>query len=294
MGLVALLLTLASLATTATPGVHSSLVYDASTTWLARSTVYNESHALYLGRLVAVSYCSKEHIDKWTCPPCKYIAKLRDAIVINDEAQDFQGMVGFTGTHIVVAFRGSLDLKNWIADFTLLKTHPWPKTLPTVQVHRGFYWTYQGIRDKLVLALAALQKQHPNAPLIITGHSLGAAVTAIAVVDLHVRYNVTTQQMITFGQPRTGNTAFVAQLLQIVPHVFRVTHWRDIVPHIPTVWQGYEHAPQEIWYTEDAAKYKACDPLHGEDPACSMQFPWISSLGDHIFYLNITMGHINC
>ncbi|KAF0709213.1 Aste57867_6046 [Aphanomyces stellatus] len=135
---------------------------------------------------------------------------------------------------------------------------------------------------------------HPHAPLLLTGHSLGAAVAAITAVDLHVTRNLTAQRLLTFGEPRVGNAAFVAQLLQVVPHPFRVTHWRDVVPNLPLEMQGYVHAPQEVWYSANSDAFKLCDPHDGEDPTCNKQFWMTGNPLDHIVYLNLTMSHTQC
>ncbi|KAG9398809.1 hypothetical protein AC1031_014126 [Aphanomyces cochlioides] len=270
-------------------------VYEYTRTALGgTSGVYNESHAIYLGRLVSTAYCPKKDVESWTCPPCANVSKLQDLIVINDKSESFQGILGFTGTHVVVAFRGSMDVKNWVDNLSFLKTRPWPHIFPKAAIHRGFYAVYKSIQDKLFVALSSLFALHPSAPLIITGHSLGSAVAAIAVVDLHTRHNITTESMLTFGEPRVGNPAFVSRLTHIVSDIHRITHWRDIVPHVPLEWQGYIHEAQEIWYTEDSTSFTLCDPANGEDPWCSKQVPTISSFADHLVYLNITMSHLIC
>jgi hypothetical protein len=83
-------------------------------------------------------------------------------------------------------------------------------------------------------------------------------------------------------------------MLQVVPRIQRITHWRDVVPHVPFTWLGYAHEPQEIWYTEDSSAYKECDASDGEDPTCSGQFSASASIDDHLVYLNISMSHLFC
>ncbi|KAF0686452.1 Aste57867_21729 [Aphanomyces stellatus] len=292
---VAALVGLAVLSLAAAATARRVPVYDHTLTTLQTpAPPYNESHAKYIGRLVSVAYCHRDQVEAWTCPPCANVSRLDDVIVINDKSHNFQGMLGFTGDAILVAFRGSMDLANWVANLSFLQTRPWSAQLPKAAVHRGFYSTYDSIATQLVLALETLFVLHPHAPLLVAGHSLGAAVAAIAVVDLHVRHNITTHTLLTFGEPRVGNAAFVTRLLQVVPHMHRLTHWRDIVPHVPLEWQGYVHEPQEVWYTENATAYKLCSPTMGEDPSCSLQVPTISSFADHVVYLNISMSHLVC
>ncbi|OQS01413.1 lipase [Achlya hypogyna] len=267
-------------------------VYDGSISPLGHPT-YNESHALYLARLCAVSYCKHDHVEKWTCSPCAFVSRPQHLHIIADVKENFQGIVGYSGTDIVIAFRGSMDVKNWLDNLSFLKTRPWA-ALPDVYVHQGFYWVYESIAKQLLTAVRKLRESYPQAPIVVTGHSLGAAVAAITTVDLATSHNITVRQLVTFGEPRVGTKSFVAHLLSIVPYLARVTHWRDIVPHVPFHWLGYVHGPQEIWYAEDSAIYKLCDPTDGEDAQCNNQFRATASIADHLVYLNISMSHLLC
>lgn len=55
----------------------------------------------------------------------------------------------------------------------------------------------------------------------------------------------------TFGQPRIGNAAFASYYSRMVPNTFRITHERDIVPHLPPYYhyfpqKTYRHFPREV------------------------------------------------
>jgi hypothetical protein len=55
----------------------------------------------------------------------------------------------------------------------------------------------------------------------------------------------------TFGQPRVGNAAFASYFAEYVPKTIRVTHERDIVPHLPPYFfflpqLTYRHFPREV------------------------------------------------
>jgi hypothetical protein len=66
-----------------------------------------------------------------------------------------------------------------------------------------------------------------------------------------------------------GNPALAAYYASIfsTSSSFRVTHYRDPVPHVPTKWMGYEHHGVEIWYNEASSSYTTCQG--GEDPTCA-------------------------
>jgi hypothetical protein len=52
-------------------------------------------------------------------------------------------------------------------------------------------------------------------------------------------------QVMTFGQPRVGNAAFASYYSLLVPNTFRITHDRDMVPHLPPY---YYHFPQKTYH----------------------------------------------
>jgi predicted lipase len=67
----------------------------------------------------------------------------------------------------------------------------------------------------------------------VTGHSLGGALAILAAYDLVDQHIATRPLVYTFGQPRTGNYAFATSVMATVPDVYRLTHYRDIVAHLP-------------------------------------------------------------
>ncbi len=145
---------------------------------------------------------------------------------------------------VILVFRGSESNTDWFnnAQFRQ-KTYPYGDNSSTeVRFHRGFMAAYFAVRDRLHTEL----RQYPTANLIVAGHSLGGALATIAALDL--QYNITqhSQQPLavyTFGAPRLGNQALVDSFTQRVPNSYRFVYGRDLVTHIPRVWQNYRHVP---------------------------------------------------
>ena len=74
----------------------------------------------------------------------------------------------------------------------------------------------------------------------------------------------------TFGEPRNGDKDYAHAHDSLVPNSLRVTHKRDIVPHVPPEnFEGYYHHKVEVWYDNDmsSASYKVCSG--DEDNTCS-------------------------
>ena len=103
----------------------------------------------------------------------------------------------------------------------------------------------------------------------------------------------------TFGQPRVGNAAFAAFYNKHSDtHVtWRITHHRDIVPHLPERLFGFRHEATEVFYGNDepaGGSYRVCDGS-GEDPQGANQYYLTGiSVWDHLHYFGEATGEDAC
>lgn len=163
---------------------------------------YNESTAVYLAHVTSVSYCQEQHIIHWNCQPCAFVPPLEGVTVVEDSKDNFQGLVGYSRLYdaLVVAFRGSMDVNNWLDNLTFLKRRAYAQ-FPGVMVHEGFYWAYRSVATQVLSTLHALRKQHPKAALMVAGHSLGGAVAAICAFELEYIEKMPVKALYTLGSP---------------------------------------------------------------------------------------------
>ena len=108
------------------------------------------------------------------------------------------------------------------------------------------------------------------------------------------------------GSPRVGNEVFAKTFDGIIPSWSKkkkklfliyfslisskgVTHWRDVVPHLPLLAMDFYHIATEVWYSEPFVLIKVCDGS-GEDPTCSDSLQIDLSVSDHLNYFNHSMG----
>mgnify|MGYP000870790975 len=146
-----------------------------------------------------------------------------------------------------------MDLKNWIADLDAPQA-TYPKCTGC-KVHAGFYIGYQEVSPTVKSQVQLILNKYRNTEIYVTGHSLGAALSALAALDIKATFGKV-DQLINFGQPRVGNQAFADYLARQLPSTFRVIHYADLVPHLPPLeLLGYRHGGAQIWYTEDMQKY---------------------------------------
>ena len=140
---------------------------------------------------------------------------------------------------LIVAFRGTEYFKDWLDDFDFAPA-PYSPILGRGTVHQGFLFVYEAVRDnvrKLVQSKALNCKE-----LLITGHSLGGALSALAAPDLlnDVAANLA-PTVYTWAEPRVGHPDYVRFFDSRLNVCYRIVNIWDVVPHLPPVLALYEH-----------------------------------------------------
>jgi hypothetical protein len=239
--------------------------------------------------LAQSTYCVSSP-EQWDCITCDSSIKL-DYVVEDNGVRALQGYDSNTET-LFVAFRGSVNIQNWIDNIQVSKITPYNNM--SISVEKGFYKAYASVKADLFDKLSLLAKKYETTRLLITGHSFGAAMATLLtyeIITLFPTYTVT--HFITFGSPRVGNSDFVQSFNQHYSNVYyRITHYYDMVPHVPEEFMGYLHVSNEIWYDENNTIFTICDDYNTEDNKCSNSCSPIhcTSTSDHLYYLNVTMG----
>jgi len=159
-------------------------------------------------------------------------------------------------------------------------------------VHKGMYKSWGSLRNQTIASLTALGCD--SKPLRITGHSLGGGMSALAAVDLAT--NFTIKHVYTFGQPRTGNQAWVDMFMKMPFTYFRIVNYMDPVPRLPPKgFLSYKHAGPEVFYNATRmGSYHICPS--GEDSECGDQFGLIKCTVhgcDHCSYLGLNPCDVN-
>lgn len=151
---------------------------------------------------------------------------------------------------VIVAFRGSEDIKDFVQDaeawFTDLY---WAQNGETASVHHGFMEDFEAVNVAVVQSVRDILALSPNSKVFLTGHSLGGALAILCALEFS-RQKLPVANVVTFGQPRAGNAVFRdiydAALRDIT---FRVVNQNDIVPRLPGLLLGYRHGGQELFLT---------------------------------------------
>ncbi|KAG5497557.1 hypothetical protein JKF63_03821 [Porcisia hertigi] len=264
---------------------------------------YNEAwRAHFFSR---ASYCKMDLIRSWTCgSPCARLDTFKPVAVFSSFLIGTSGFVGVDHAkrQIVVAFRGTNNLQNILADVSALQVDYGRRSSCGRQcrVHTGFFDSYKSLRQQTRKAVLNLVEVNPTYEILITGHSLGGALATLASADLQESLNGSpnlyppwTISLYTFGSPRVGNAAFAkwVDALLVNGTKYRITHRLDPVVRTPARLWGYVHTTTEVFFTSRAnTSVVICNDSPGkEDRGCSLSKTsiWID---DHMYYMGDTIG----
>jgi len=258
--------------------------------FLYSNAKYDPILAKYYVNVVQSTYCISNYTN-WNCITCDK-SIIPEYIVEHKGIRAIQGYDTKTNT-IFTAFRGSSNIQNWIDNIQISKISPYNDE--TISVEKGFYTAYTYIKLELFKNLDILCEKYSTNELIIAGHSLGGALATLTSYNImcdYSKYNIVS--IFTFGSPRVGNKYFVESFNHYNISSYRITHYHDVVPHLPEEFIGYLHVPNEIWYNEDNSYYNKCyDYNIQEDNKCSNTCSPLqcTSIQDHLYYLNVSLGN---
>ncbi len=137
-----------------------------------------------------------------------------------------------------VVFQGTdpLLLANWVSDFNFLPT--------ALGIHQGFDKALDVVWDDVT---GALKQSQPTSHLLVTGHSLGAALAALCASRVADERGIVSDAVYAFGMPRVGTPEFAAKYNgRLGNRTYRLVHGDDIVPTIPPTKFGFCHVGRSV------------------------------------------------
>jgi hypothetical protein len=249
---------------------------------------YDNNQAMIGVWLSAAAYCGKSQYYSHSFskgPTAGFVV----TATVSDPPSDTEGFVGYlpSDKSIYVAFRGSSSIRNWITNLDAWKMPYTSYPECNCQVHKGFYQAEQNVIGGILSEVKNLRAKFPSYAVKVTGHSLGAALAQLTSMDLKkAGYAVS---VYNFGQPRTGDKTYASFATAKVP-TWRVTHNKDIVPHLPfEAGMEFYHVCREEFENADHS-LKTCD-TSCEDKTCADQFATAeTNVDDHLLYLNFPIS----
>jgi predicted lipase len=213
---------------------------------------------------------------------------MRNVTVYEDTSMGTQAYTGYDSKfqRIVVAVRGTHNIDNWLENIKIEKTKLLNTSCEKCWVHKGMYMAYQSLQAFILKSVSELYNKYPSAKIWATGHSLGGSMAGLAAIDIQQNISKHTR-LITFEQPRTGNSEFAKFVSRLLPDTVRITHSNDPVPHMPFRWLYYDHYGTEVHYDKNFSSFKVCDGS-GFDLTCAESHSHYtlfgySALNKHLF-----------
>ncbi len=200
--------------------------------------VFEVDNALTLAKFSALIYQKKEAVEiilkeVWAFEEVELIESF-------SEVEDIQLYFAIKSDVILVAFRSmseSIKDGNTSTSFGLADFHHG-------KAHKGFGLALDLVWQKILEVLIIHQKQQQK--IWLCGHSLGGVLATMAA-HLFLSKKIAIQGLYTFGQPRAGDADFVAFLEEkLNKKYYRITQQDDHLCTLPTEWQGFKHAGQQI------------------------------------------------
>lgn len=220
--------------------------------------------AYWMGRMADLAYSPRATVERTLAQ----LGVTTDRLVFFENTRtNTQGFYFSRGDEAVVAFRGTQELRDFLTD---AKT--WTRATPMGKIHAGFLSSFESVwKDDapgLTMSdgsrgLAALLRAEHKPRLLVTGHSLGAALATLAFA--HAGYdgclrNVTAtdprtleqrsldpcfergldpRALYTFGSPRVGDATFSGWVAALAREpqrdrgIFRFVNAADGVAKVP-------------------------------------------------------------
>jgi len=166
--------------------------------------------------------------------------------------------------------------------------------------------------DNVTAALSELTSSYVTAPVIVTGHSLGAATATLVLAYMKAsgEFLIPMDRLFiyTYGQPRVGGSSFAMWYnSNFGSQHFRVVHYNDIVTHIPCCHETLRstecmssgdsfdpwHVMTEIYYNSSIMRnWRYClGQPQGEDTSCSNSLSIFDySIHNHKIYFDVPVG----
>jgi triacylglycerol lipase len=201
------------------------------------------------------------HWNKPTKPALTYGASIWGNTLWSDFfAEPFAFVACSTQSNFLyLVVRGSETDLDWIDDFDAWQTAYSP-VANFGRVHSGFMSVYSSMSAAVLTEINnALQRLGPNAKaLYVTGHSLGSALSTLAVPDVITNSNLNPSKIAVFhyplASPRVGDPDFYYQYSYRVIPTYRIIDTEDLVPDLPTsvvpiLGDIYKHIGLEVSYT---------------------------------------------
>jgi len=139
------------------------------------------------------------------------------------------GFIAKKNNALYIIFRGTQTPSEWMSNINaVLKPYEYGGT---GNVHNGFLELYKSIRETII---ETIEKEGNKKNIHIAGHSLGAAIATLSVMDIGQNQNNNIKSVYLYGSPRVGDAAYVNDYNKKYRDItYRIVNTSDIVTSVP-------------------------------------------------------------
>ena len=134
------------------------------------------------------------------------------------------------------------------------------------------------VEQHRAMKLSPKEAAAPQRSYVVTGHSLGSALSTLFVMENKQKHKVNISTLCTFASPRVGNMLFARLFNQLPINSWRIANCCDIVPKLPLripLILDYEHVNTEYRFDSSAmgvqsnpvCRHSMATHLHWLDPS---------------------------
>jgi predicted lipase len=175
--------------------------------------------------------------------------QMSDFIVEPKGVPQFYGFVARGGQpeEQVIAIRGTADIIEWWDNLHFLPVSFDPTVNGGGNVAEGFYDIYKTLStmdpaDSGAAPTNLFDHLDPAVPIVVTGHSLGAALATLLVADMSANRQNLHPEAWTFASPKVGDANFAGTYNAHTTISWRIYNVRDIIPRVPIdPFDDYQH-----------------------------------------------------
>ena len=130
-----------------------------------------------------------------------------------------------------IVFRGTDEKEDWGYNLKFKQTCFYGYN-DNLKLHRGFFEKFTSVQSYLFDQLISFDQSTDNT-FIVTGHSLGGALSTVCALAIKMKFPFATVKCVTFGAPRVGNRKFVNTFDTRIDAFARVVNENDPACAVP-------------------------------------------------------------
>ncbi|TFK88233.1 lipase [Polyporus arcularius HHB13444] len=225
----------------------------------------------------ATAYCQPQSTINWSCGQhCLANPNFQPVASGGDGSFTQFWFVGYDRDldEVIVSHQGT-DVLTIVpvltdGDTASLPLDPrlFPGVKPDVLVHDGFASEQAATSETVLAAVRNATAEFGTNRVTTVGHSLGAAISLLDAIFLHLQVPTAEVRFVGYGCPRVGMGTFVDWVDTLPIEVNHIANKKDLVPILPPMVLGFRHISGEI-HIDEHNQWIGCPGHDNPSPSCT-------------------------